>query len=451
MKIPAWVAALGATLLMQAVASYLSQTLPVVAPLLMVSAGLRPETIGLLNGLGSAGTVLVLLCGGPVLARFGPVRALQGGAMISALGLLLVLLGAWPALLLASLLLGAGYGPSAPAGSRILVATAPPRHRALIFSIKQSGALLGGGAAGLLAPLAAGWGGWPAAILLGVAISAAAAWMIQPLRRALDAEREPGTVIRLGVIFGFANLASPLRALALDPLLWPLTLLGMAFAVVQGCLFSFTVSWLVDQRGLSLAAAGAAFAIMQGCGMVARILLAMLADRTGNTARILVLQAYLAAAAIAALALLPGDAEFGLVLLLCGLCGLLGASWNGLMLAEVARLVPPVKISDATSGCTLVIFCGYTVGPAGFAALVGASGDWRLAFLIVAAQVGVAGLAVGMLLLRRRRPPTGAIPVSPTGAIPVPLAGAGAVPLAGAATAPQSAAPRHAVPPNPES
>ncbi len=407
MKFPTWVAALGATLLMQAVASYLSQTLPVVAPLLTASAGLRPEAIGLLNGLGSAGTVLVLLCGGPLLARFGPVRALQGGALLSAVGLGLALLGGAPALLLASLLLGAGYGPSAPAGSRILAATAPPGHRTLIFSIKQSGALLGGGAAGLLAPLAAGWGGWPAAIWLGVAISAVAALLIQPLRAQLDAEREPATPIRLGAIFSWRNLASPLKALALDPLLWPLTLLGMAFAVVQGCLFSFTVSWLVELRGLTLAAAGLAFAAMQGCGMVARILLAMLADRTGNTARNLVVQAFLAAGAITGLALLPADAGFGLVALLCGLCGLLGASWNGLMLAEVARLVPPAKISDATSGCTLVIFCGYTVGPAGFAALVGATGDWRLAFLLVAAQVALAGLAVGALLLRRRRPLAG--------------------------------------------
>jgi len=35
--------------------------------------------------------------------------------------------------------------------------------------------------------------------------------------------------------------------------------------------------------------------------------------------------------------------------------------------------------------------------------LVGATADWRLAFLLVAAQVGLAGLAVGALLLRRRR------------------------------------------------
>mgnify|MGYP003347142796 CR=1 FL=1 len=43
-----------------------------------------------------------------------------------------------------ALLLGIGYGPMPPAGSRILAATAPKQHRSLIFSIKQAGAPAGG-------------------------------------------------------------------------------------------------------------------------------------------------------------------------------------------------------------------------------------------------------------------------------------------------------------------
>lgn len=397
---PTWVAALGATLLMQSVSSYLGQTLPVVAPLLTASAGLGTEAIGLLNGLASFGTVMVLLVAGPLLLRFGPVRTLQAGAIVSALGLVLAGLGALPALLLASLLLGVGYGPSAPAGSRILAATAPLRHRTLIFSVKQSGAMLGGGAAGLLAPWAAGWGGWQAALWLGLGIALVAAALIQPLRATLDEERDPAARIEPRVLFGRANLAAPLQALSLHPLLWPVTLLGLGFAVVQGCLFAFTVSWLVEQRGLTLAAAGLAFSVMQGAGLVARILTAMLADRTGHAARNLVLQAFLAALAVAGLALLPAGASYFAVLALCGLCGFLGASWNGIVLSEVARLVPPSRIADATSGSTLVVFCGYTAGPAAFAAVVGASGDWRTAMLLVGAQMALAGLVVGRAVLR---------------------------------------------------
>lgn len=48
--------------------------------------------------------------------------------MLSALAMLVAATGAVPALLLASLLLGIGYGPSPPAGSRILAATTPSGH-----------------------------------------------------------------------------------------------------------------------------------------------------------------------------------------------------------------------------------------------------------------------------------------------------------------------------------
>jgi predicted MFS family arabinose efflux permease len=252
--------------------------------------------------------------------------------------------------------------------------------------VKQSGALLGGGAAGLLAPLAAAWGGWPAALLLGVVAAALASAAIQPLRRALDAERNPAARISPRVLFGWPTSRRPCGHCGRNPLLWPITLLGVAFAVGQGCLFTFAVSWLVQRHGLSMAAAGLAFTTMQAAGMAARILLAMLTDRIGRAARNLVAQAFGAAGAIAALALLPPGSPYWQLLALAGLCGFLGASWNGITLAEVARLVPPARVAEATSGSTLVIFCGYTAGPAAFAAFVGAAGSWEAALLLVAAH-----------------------------------------------------------------
>lgn len=146
-----WIAALGTTLLMQTVAAFMGQMLPVLAPLMTRDAGLRPENVGHFAALNAAGVVLFLVFGGPLLKRFGPVRSLQAGMALATLGLALALLGTLPALLLASLVLGIGYGPTPPAGSRILAATAPPRHRTLIFSIKQAGAPLGATLAGLLA------------------------------------------------------------------------------------------------------------------------------------------------------------------------------------------------------------------------------------------------------------------------------------------------------------
>jgi MFS family permease len=189
--IPLWVLALSTTLGMQTVASFLDQSLPIIAPLLTAGAGIAPERIGNISSLNSLGTVLFLLFGGPILARFGPIRMLQAGALMAVCGLAVASTGWWPALIGAALVMGAGYGPSPPAGSRILAATAPARHRTLIFSIKQAGAPFGGALAGLiLAPAAAHWG-WPAALIVAMAVGLGAAAIITPARQRLDIEREP--------------------------------------------------------------------------------------------------------------------------------------------------------------------------------------------------------------------------------------------------------------------
>ena len=110
------------TLLAQTVASFLVQTLPAIAPLMTAE-----------------GTVVFLLAGGGMLARFGPVRTLQIGALVLALATAIGSDGSVWALGVAALLIGIGYAPAAPAGSQILAETAPREYRTLIFSIKQPG------------------------------------------------------------------------------------------------------------------------------------------------------------------------------------------------------------------------------------------------------------------------------------------------------------------------
>ncbi|WP_424812282.1 MFS transporter [Roseococcus sp. YIM B11640] len=400
MRIPDWVGALYATLLMQTVAAVLGHGLTVLAPLITADAGMPPESVGHLSALSAGGTALFLLLGGPFLTRWGPVRTLQIGATVSASAMLLAGLGTAPVLLGAALLLGIGYGPTPPAGSRILAATAPPQHRALIFSIKQAGAPMGGAIAGLgLAPIAAHFG-WPTALLAAVALSLLAAASIQPFKTALDRERDPAQRLDLGVILHRATWLAPLRALALHPALPPLTWLAVSFAVVQGCLFAFTVTWLTVDRGFSIVDAGMAFASLQAAGVVARILLGWVADRMGRPMRHLVVQALAGAAVTAGFGLMPAGLPLLAVDALAFLTGFLAASWNGIYLSEVARLAPPAMISAATAGSTLFTFIGYLAAPAAFALVVALGGSWALAFGLCGAQLAAIAIWVGPRLWR---------------------------------------------------
>ena len=398
-----WLSALGATMLMQLVASFMGQSLPVIAPLMMASTGLAPERVGNLSSLTALATVLYLMIGGVFLARMGPVRMLQLGTAVAVTALLVASLGQASAIFLAAFMLGLGYGPTPPAGSRMLAATAPPQHRSLIFSIKQAGAPAGGALAGLVAaPVALAYG-WPAALMLAFGVGVLAILVIQPLRPAFDAERNRAQRLRFNDIFSPRAISAPLASFKQNPALRRVTALSVSFAIAQGCLFSFTVTWLVEKRGFDLVLAGSVFAAMQFAGVVARILLGWVADRTGNALANLAAQGFVAGSAILALALLPADASFWPLALIAVLCGFFGASWNGISLAEVARLAPAGKVADATAGSTIFIFLGYVAGPSIFATLVSLTGSWTLPQILVAAQLLVASALVGLGLRKPRQ------------------------------------------------
>jgi MFS family permease len=401
--VPVWVVALSTTLGMQTVASFLDQSLPIIAPLLTAGAGLAPERVGNLSSLNSVGTVLFLLFGGPLLARLGPVRMLQVGALMAVSGLLIASSGWWPVLVVAAVFMGAGYGPSPPAGSRILAATAPPQHRTLIFSIKQAGAPAGGAFAGLiLAPAAAAWG-WPSALFVAVAIGLVAAAIINPARQLLDTEREPDRPIGLGALFNLRKVAAPFVMLKANTVLLSVTALAFSFAIVQGSLFSFSVTYLVTARHLPLAVAGMVYACMQFAGVFARIFLGWLADRTGRPAHNLTVQALVAAAMVVGYSTLPDQPPFLLAAVIAGATGFVAASWNGIYMAEVARLSTPDRIAEVTSSSAVVTFLGYVSGPSIFSILVTWTGGYRAPFIAVAAQLAVMAVVQAFVLARRAR------------------------------------------------
>jgi MFS family permease len=399
-KIPLWVLALSTTLGMQSIASFLDQSLPIIAPLLTARAGLAPERIGIISSLSALGVILFLVFGGPVLARLGPVRMLQIGTLTAVCGLAIAATGWWPLLVIAAIMMGLGYGPSPPAGNRILAATVPARHRSLIFSIKQAGAPLGGALAGvILAPTAAEWG-WQAALVISISIGVLAAVIITPTARRLNFEREPDRPVGPSALFNPRSVAEPFLLLKGSRALLILTGLAFSFAAVQGSLFSFSVTYLTLDRHMPLMQAGFAYAAMQFSGVFARVFLGWLADRTGRPSLNLSVQALIAAAMVVLYGFLPEEPSIATVAVVCGAAGFFAASWNGIYMAEIVRLSPAKLITEITSSSTVMVFLGYMSGPTIFSLLVSWSGSYRLSFLVIAAQLALMAAAQLALLSR---------------------------------------------------
>ncbi|WP_460449368.1 MFS transporter [Alsobacter sp. SYSU BS001988] len=388
-----WVWPLAATLGIQTASSFLLRLIPTIAPVLTASLGLSPEAIGSISSVGTVGSMLFLAIGHPLIRRFGPIRTLQIGLLLGGLGLALLTPPWWAAAYGASLLLGLGYGPSAPAGSDILLRHSPAAHRTLIFSLKQAGVPLGGVLAGLALPWLVGLMDWRAALLAVALLPLATVLLVQPLRERIDVDRDPGQPIGPSVLLSPANMLRPLRLVVSSPPLRGLTLAGCCFAIGQGSLFAFTVTWLVG-LGYGLAEAGLVFAVMQATGVFGRVLLGWTSDRIGSGMPTLRFTAVSACATMLALASASAAWPFWALLLLAGVAGVTVSSWNGVHLAEVARHSPQGRVGETTAGATLITFIGYVVGPAGFGLALGALGGYPAAFLGVAAVslVAFAGL-----------------------------------------------------------
>ncbi|UFN48812.1 MFS transporter [Roseomonas sp. OT10] len=394
-----WASALAATLIVQIVSSFASLAIPLIGPPLMARAGQPPEGIGVVSAMTSAGICWCLACGGPMLGHHGPVRTLQIGLACMALGLFVLSQPLGPLGLLGALAIGFGAGHNTPAGSQILVRSAPPRHRTLIFSIKQAGVPLGGALAGLvMAPLVVAQG-VPAAIGAVIGLVLLTMLAVQPFRRRLDRDRGADQPRWPRALFSPATAMRAVGVLRSHPSLPLLTALGASFSVVQSCLVAFTATYAVTRHDASLTEAGGILATMQGASMLGRIALGWLADRTGHVLRHLAWQAMASAVAVVLLVFAADQASWALHAC-AALAGATAIGWNGVHMAELARVAPLPLVSDVTSAATLFGFVGSICGPLAFSLLVSWTGSYDLAFLVVAAQLAGFGIATALMLGR---------------------------------------------------
>ena len=347
---------------------------PVIAPKLAAEMGVEPSLVGFQMSLiyGAAMLSSPLLTW--MVTRHGACRAIQVGLLFSVVALALALLSGLAALIAASILLGAAMSVMTPAAAHILFRFSPPRHRNLLFSIKQTCVPAGWMIVALVAPPVALMYGWKWAIAVVMVFALVMTAALQPVRTLWDDDRTPQAGgVRQQAREGLALLwrVAELR--------W-LSMASMFMSGVQLCLSSFAVTMLVQEARYDLVAAGLMLSVAQGAGVTGRIIWGWIADRYGNCLAMLLRLSGVMVLCCCAMAFVTPQWPREVMALLFLVFGASAIGWNGLFLAEVARLSPQGKVSIATSGAMAWNFAGILMGPALFAVLYRFNGSYAHTF-----------------------------------------------------------------------
>ncbi len=358
---------------------------PVMAPHLALMLGVDASYVGYQISLLFGAAMLASGAVGTVVLRWGACRAMQVALWLSAIGLIAALAGKLWVMPLAALCIGTSNALAAAGAAHLLFRFSPPRHRNLIFSIKQTGVPLGWATIALVAPTLTLSFSWQLPLLVILAYAVITALLLGRWRRFWDDDRDPHAA-------GRTNLLTGVIVLWQYPTLRYLGFAAFFFSLVQLCVGTFTVNLLVHDVGYSLVAAGVMLSLVQMAGMAGRLSFGWLADRSGHAIAVLILTSIAAAVGCIVSVFISASWPTFMLGLFYVLFGVVAYGWNGVMHAQIARLSPPGMVSVVTGGVMVWIFAGILVGPALFAAAYRVIGSYTVMFgyLAVGALISAA-------------------------------------------------------------
>jgi MFS family permease len=241
-------------------------------PTLHTERGLDLARAGLISALPSFGMVATLIAWGYLVDRFGERIVLAVGSALTATAAFaaatahsLVVVGVF------LFLGGMAAASSNSASGRLVVGWFPPHQRGLVMGIRQTAQPLGVGLGALVIPQLAETRGLAAALLF-PALACAGAAVISAIG-VLDPPRPPKSE-------AYADeLANPYRG---SSTLWRIHAVSVLLVVPQCLVWTFTLVWLITDRGWSPASAGAMVTCAQVLGAAGRVAAGRWSDKTGS-------------------------------------------------------------------------------------------------------------------------------------------------------------------------
>ena len=334
----------------------------VLAPVIIASTGLPPEAVGLIGGLGGFGAVWFFAANSAILPSLGSLNSLFLGCLLASCAAASFALQLGWLGFLAAILVGFGYGISAPAGSVVLAANTPKKFWGTLFSLRMAGVPAGGAFAGLAVAAIVAQYDWRISL---VALVLPSCLSLIFLRSIADEIYVPNPSVKFSIlsIFNPKLFLTPFQVLKRIPNLAAITFVSIGFAAVQGSLFTFFTTYLTDALGFSLGLAGSLYAAVQLSSFFGRIIVGFAADFIGSTRVLLVALGGCSPVGLVVLYSLHVDDSLLVLFVKCSLIGSMIASWNGVFLAEVTRVAGSGDVGESTAASTFFTFLSYMAAP----------------------------------------------------------------------------------------
>jgi MFS family permease len=371
------------------VSALVLNAVPILAPVAAEALSFSPEWIGYFISIVYVAGMLSALVSGNFIVRYGSIRVSQLGLALCALGLALVASGNLALIVLGALIMGIGYGPISPASSHVLGRTTSPERRSLAFSIRQTGNPIAGFLAGLAIPVLVVVTGWQITLFLVAALSMVFIWVAEPFRQELDNDRLATSP------FSLSQITQPIKLVFMNRDLRELGIVSFVFCGLQMILTSYLVTYLTLEIDISFVAAGFVLAMTQLVSVFARVFWGWVADRFLSPRKVMVILGVTMAVCAVLTGILTATWSYGFIMLLMTIFGASAIGWNGVYMAEVARVSPPGMIASTTGASLFFTYLGGIVCPSGFAFVIMATKSYQYGFIIF----GLLALVVSLNLL----------------------------------------------------
>ncbi|GAY16556.1 MFS transporter [Mycobacterium sp. shizuoka-1] len=341
-------------------------------PTLHASMGLDLAKAGLVSAMPSFGMVVTLIAWGYVVDRVGERFVLAAGSALTAAAAVaaasshsLILVGAF------LFLGGMAAASSNSASGRLVVGWFPPHQRGLVMGIRQTAQPLGVAAGALVIPRLAQAHGVGVALLFPAIVCGIAALVCAVA--VADPPRPPRAEAPA------EHLANPYRGSAV---LWRIHAVSVLLVVPQCVVWTFTLVWLITDRGWSAQNAGLLVMVAQILGALGRIAAGRWSDRMGS--RLRPIRMIAAGAALSMLVLALTDALGSpLSIAVMVVASVITVVDNGLAFTAIAEIAGPFWSGRALGAQNTSQLLAAGLTPPVFGALIGALG-YPVAFAVCA-------------------------------------------------------------------